>query len=61
MANIQNEKRVDKKAQLRREAEERNAAYQKLTPQQRLDKLNAGAWRAKKQRAKLEAELAKEQ
>lgn len=57
MADIKNEKRAEKKERLRREAEERNAAYQKLTAQQKIDKLNAGAWRAKKQRAKLEAEL----
>ena len=40
MADIQNEKRVDKKARLRKEAEERNAAHASLTPQQKLDKLN---------------------
>lgn len=57
MADIQNEKRAEKKARLRREAEARQAEYDKLTPKQKLDKLNAEAWRAKKQRERLQAQL----
>ena len=40
MADIQNEKRVEKKARLREEAEGRNAEHAALTPQQKLDKLD---------------------
>jgi hypothetical protein len=60
MANINNEKRADKKARLRREAEERQAAYDKLSPIQKLEKLDAGNYRAKKQRKKLEDKILKD-
>ncbi len=57
MSDIQNEKRVDKKARLRKEAEERNAAHAALTPQQKLDKLNNGAYRATKERGQLQSKI----
>lgn len=53
MANIQNEKRPEKKARKRKEAQERQAAYDALTPQQKLDKLNRLAYRAQNERKKL--------
>lgn len=57
MADIQNEKRVDKKARLRKEAEERNVAHAALAPQQKLDKLNNGAYRAQKEREQLQNQI----
>jgi hypothetical protein len=57
MADIHNEKRVDKKARLRKEAEERNAAHASLTPQQKLDKLNNSAYRAQKEREQLQSKI----
>lgn len=45
-------------AQRKLEAETRQAEYNKLTPQQKLDLLDAGGFAAKKQRAKLQAQLA---
>ncbi len=44
------------KAQRRKEAEERQAAYDKLTIDQKIDKLNAGGFAATKQRKKLYAQ-----
>jgi len=43
----------------RKQAEERNAEYAKLTVEQKLAKLDAGGFAAKKQRAKLTAALNK--
>jgi len=57
MADIQNEKKADKKIRLRKEAEERNAAHAALTPQQKLDKLDAGAYRAEKERGVLQNKI----
>lgn len=59
MANMGNEKKADKKIRLRKEAEERNAAHAGLTAQQKIDKLNAGAYRASKERAKLKNKIGK--
>ena len=53
MANVQNEKKADRKIRLRKEAEERNASYAVLTKKEKLDRLNAGGYSAKKQRDKL--------
>ena len=57
MADIKNEKRAEKKARKRAEATKRQEDYDKLTPKQKIDKLNASAWRAKKQREKLNKQL----
>lgn len=45
------------KAQRKLEAEQRQAEYNKLTPQQKLAKLDAGGFTATKERAKLLAQL----
>ena len=57
MADIQNEKRVDKKARLREEAEGRNAAHAALTPQQKLEKLDKLDLRAEKERGRLQNQI----
>lgn len=57
MADIQNEKRVDKKARLRKEAEDRNAAHAALTAQQKLDKLDKLDLRAEKERGQLQSQI----
>lgn len=46
-----------KKEQRRKEALERQAAYDDLTPTEKLAKLDKGGFRAKKQRARLEKEI----
>jgi hypothetical protein len=46
-------------AQRRADAEARQAAYQKLTPQERLDRLNRANHRAVKERAKLATQIGK--
>lgn len=43
----------------RLQAETRNAEFAKLTPEQKLAKLDAGGFAAKKQRAKIQASLTK--
>lgn len=43
----------------RKVAEERNAQYAAMTTEQKLAKLDAGGFAAKKQRAKLQAALTK--
>ena len=48
------------KAQRQAEAKVRQEAYDKLTPQQKLAKLDAGGFAASKQRAKLAAQIAAE-
>lgn len=57
MADIQNEKRVEKKARLREEAEGRNAEHAALTPQQKLDKLDKLDLRAEKERGRLQSQI----
>lgn len=48
----------EKKEQARKQAQERQAAYDALTVEQKLAKLDAGGFVATKQRAKLTAALA---
>jgi hypothetical protein len=57
MDDDQNERRADKKIRLRKEAEERSAAHAALTPQQKLNKLNAGDFSAKKERERLQKQI----
>ena len=59
MSDIQNEKRPEKQERLRAEARARQEVYDKLTPQQKIDRLNDGAYAARKQRAQLESQLEK--
>lgn len=48
---------AQQKAARKAEADVRNAEYAKLTPKQKLARLDAGGFRAEKQRAKLVSQL----
>lgn len=50
----------ERKSRLQREADERQKAYDDLTPKQRLKLLDSRPGESKKQRAKIEAQMAKE-
>lgn len=50
-------RRPDLKELRKKSADERKAAYDKLTTQQKLDRLNAAGFSARKQRARLQAQL----